>query len=58
MVVGVVTFFGSLIAGYLSDYMIGIFGLFLGLLTIYVISTVGRGMGTVLHVTLKETLKR
>lgn len=34
------------------------FGLVLALQIVYLISTVGRGIGTALHLTLKETLKR
>jgi MFS family permease len=58
LVVGVTTFSGSLISGYLSDYIIGIFGLIAGLQIVYMISTVGRGIGAALYLTLKETLKR
>jgi MFS family permease len=58
LVVGVTTFSGSLIAGYLSDYIIGIVGLIAGLQIVYVISTVGRGIGATLYLTLGETLKR
>jgi MFS family permease len=58
LVVGVTTFFGSLIGGYLSDYTIGAFGLILGLQIVYMISLVGRTIGTVFYLRLKETLKR
>jgi MFS family permease len=58
LIVGVVTFFGSLIGGYLSSYLTGVFGLVLGLQIVYLISTVGRGIGAALHFTLKETLKK
>jgi MFS family permease len=58
LIVGVITFVGSLIGGYLSDFTIGSFGLFTGLLVVYMISTVGRAIGAGLHFTLKETLKK
>ena len=58
LVVGVITFFGSLIGGYLSDYMIGLYGLITGLQIVYIISTVGRGIGAAAYLTLKETLKK
>lgn len=58
LVIGVVTFFGSLIGGYLSDYLVGLFGLAVGLQIVYFVSIVGRGIGAALHMTLKETLKR
>ena len=58
LIVGVITFVGSLIGGYLSDFTIGAFGLFTGLLVVYMISTVGRAIGAGLHFTLKETLKK
>ena len=58
LVVGVITFLGSLIGGYLSDYMIGLYGLITGLQIVYIISTVGRGIGAAAYLTLKETLKK
>jgi MFS family permease len=58
LVIGVTTFFGSLVGGYLSDYLTGAFGLVLALQIVYLISTVGRGIGAALHLTLKETLRR
>jgi MFS family permease len=58
LVVGVITFVGSLIGGYLSNFTIGFFGLFTGLLIVYMISTVGRALGAGLHFTLEETLKK
>jgi MFS family permease len=58
LVVGVITFVGSLIGGYLSDFTIGFFGLFTGLLIVYMISTVGRAIGAGLHFTLEETLEK
>jgi len=58
LVIGVITFFGSLIGGYLSDYMIGLYRLITGLQIVYIISTVGRGIGAAAYLTLKETLKK
>jgi MFS family permease len=58
LVIGVITFLGSLIGGYLSDYMIGLYGLITGLQIVYIISTVGRGIGAAAYLTLKETLKK
>lgn len=58
LIMGIVTFFGSLIGGYLSDYMIGLFGLVTGLQIVYFISTVGRGIGAALYLKLDETLRR
>jgi MFS family permease len=58
LIIGIVTFFGSLIGGYLSDYMIGLFGLFAGLQIVYFISTAGRGLGAALYLRLEETLRR
>lgn len=58
LIIGVTTFFGSLIGGYLSDYVTGFFGLAMGLQIVYVISIVGRGVGAAAHLTLKETLKK
>lgn len=58
LVIGVTTFFGSLVGGYLSDYMISLFGLIVGLQIVYIISTVGRGIGAATYLTLKETLKK
>ncbi len=57
LVMGVASFFGSLVGGYLSDCTIGLFGLIAGLQVVYMISMVGRGLGAALHLTLKETLR-
>ncbi|MEM2147862.1 MAG: MFS transporter [Candidatus Bathyarchaeia archaeon] len=57
MLIGTVTFFGSLIGGYLSDFTVGIFGLVLGLQIVYVISAFGRGIGAATYFRLRETLK-
>lgn len=58
LVIGVTSFFGSLIGGYLSDYTVGVFGLALGLQIVYAVSTAGRAAGAALHLTLKETLRK
>jgi len=58
LMMGLTSFFGSLIGGYLSDYMINLFGLVTGLQIVYLISTVGRGIGAFAHLSLKETLKQ
>lgn len=58
LLIGLVTFVGSLIGGYLSDYMVMLFGLGIGLQIVYSVSTVGRAVGAGLHFTLKETLKK
>jgi MFS family permease len=57
LVIGVTTFFGSLFGGYLSGYMMAAFGLILGLQIVYVISLVGRVIGSALYLTLRETLE-
>jgi hypothetical protein len=38
--------------------MISLFGLIMGLQIVYIISTVGRGIGAATYLTLKETLKK
>jgi MFS family permease len=58
LIIGVATFAGSLIGGYLSDFTIGAYGLVTGLFVVYMISMVGRTIGAGLHFTLKETLQR
>jgi MFS family permease len=58
LILGVITFLGSLIGGYLSDYVIGIYGTLMGLQIVYLISTVGRTIGAASYLTLKETLKK
>jgi MFS family permease len=58
LIIGIVTFFGSLIGGYLSNYLEGLFGLVAALQIVYFISTVGRGIGAALYLKLEETLRR
>lgn len=55
---GVVTFFGSLLAGYLTDYTVSIFGLIVGFQIVYLVSTVGRGITAAMYISLDETLKK
>ncbi|MBS7646353.1 MFS transporter [Candidatus Bathyarchaeota archaeon] len=56
-IIGVVTVFGSLLGGYLSDLTVGLYGLVLGLQIAYLVSAVGRGIGAATFFGLKETLK-
>ena len=58
LIVGGITFVGSLIGGYLSDFTIGMFGLIVGLQIVYLVSILGRTVGAALHTTLAETLKK
>jgi len=58
LIIGSVTFIGSLIGGYLSNYTITLFGLGVGLQIVYTLSAVGRTIGAVFHLRLKETLKK
>jgi MFS family permease len=58
LVLGVSSFFGSLIGGYLSASTIDAFGLIVGLQIVYMISLIGRVVGAILHLRLKETLRK
>ncbi len=58
LLMGITTFFGSLLGGYLTDYTISLFGLAVGLQVVYLLSTVGRGVGAATYLTLKETLSK
>jgi MFS family permease len=58
LIIGVVTFFGSLLGGYLADYLTTIYGMIMAIQIVYLISTTGRIAGAALHMTLKETLRR
>lgn len=59
LMMGVASFFGSLLGGYLSDYMQHLFGsIVIGVQIVYMISTVGRIIGATLHLKLEETLNR
>lgn len=57
-VVGITSFFGSLIGGYLSDHVIGVFGLVLGLQIVYMVSFFGRMLSAIPFLKIRETLKR
>jgi MFS family permease len=57
LLIGAVTFFGSLLGGYLSDFTVGAYGLVLGLQIVYVISAIGRCMGAATYFRLRETLE-
>ncbi|MEM2546170.1 MAG: MFS transporter [Candidatus Bathyarchaeia archaeon] len=57
-IAGTTSFFGSLIGGYLSDYMTYLFGLTRGLQIVYMLSFIGRLISATFYLTLKETLKR
>lgn len=57
LVTGAVYFIGSLIGGYLANYLIGVFGLVLGLQLVYALSAIGRGAGALTFTTLREPLK-
>jgi len=54
LVNGLVFFAGSLVGGYLGNYLIGVFGLVLGLQLVYALSAIGRGAGALTFITLKE----
>jgi len=58
LIIGIVTFTGSLLGGYLSNYTITLFGLGIGLQIVYTLSAIGRTIGATFHLTLKETLKK
>jgi MFS family permease len=58
LLIGVASFFGSLLGGYLADYAVGLLGVVLGLQIVYLISAVGRGVGAATYLTLKETLNK
>jgi DHA1 family multidrug resistance protein-like MFS transporter len=57
LLIGAVTFFGSLLGGYLSDFTVGAYGLVLGLQIVYVISAIGRCIGASTYFRLSETLE-
>lgn len=58
LTIGIVTFFGSLLGGYLSDYTTAVFGIIAGMQVVYMISMIGRVAGAALHLTLKETVQK
>ena len=57
LLIGTVTFFGSLIGGYLSDLTVGMYGLVLGLQIVYIVSAIGRFIGATTYFRLRETIK-
>ncbi|MBS7637165.1 MFS transporter [Candidatus Bathyarchaeota archaeon] len=57
LLIGTVTFFGSLIGGYLSDLTVSVYGLVLGLQIVYTVSAVGRFIGATTYFRLRETLQ-
>lgn len=58
LLIGVSSFLGSLLGGYLSSYTITLFGLVSGLQIVYVLSAVGRFVGATTYLTLRETLDK
>jgi len=58
LIIGVVTFFGSLLGGYLADYLTTMYGMVIAIQIVYLLSTVGRIAGAALHMTVRETLRR
>lgn len=58
LIIGVVTFFGSLLGGYLADYLTTMYSMVMAIQVVYLISTVGRIAGAALHMTVRETLRR
>jgi len=57
LVVGTFYFVGSLAGGYLANYLVGIFGLVLGLQLVYALSAVGRALGALTFISIKEPFK-
>ncbi|MEM0057709.1 MAG: MFS transporter [Candidatus Bathyarchaeia archaeon] len=57
LLIGTVTFFGSLMGGYLSDLTTSVYGLVLGLQIVYMVSAFGRAVGAATFLKLRETLK-
>jgi len=58
LIMGVTSFCGSLLGGYLAQYASSLFGLVAGLQVVYMISMVGRGIGAAAHFKLTETLEK
>jgi len=58
LIVGIITFVGSLVGGYLAAFTTGLFGLIVGLQVVYLISVAGRGIGAALHFRIEETLRK
>lgn len=55
--VGIVTFVGSVSAGFLADHFESIYDLWTGLFIVYMISTVGRLIGSIFFLKLKPSKK-
>ncbi len=53
--VGIVTFVGSVSAGFLADHFTSVYDLWTGLFIVYMVSTVGRLIGSVLFLKLKPS---
>jgi len=52
--IGSVTFVGSLIGGYMANYLMGFWGLWYGLLAVYMVSFAGRLAGAIWTLKVKE----
>jgi len=57
LVGGSALFAGSLLSGYLSDYLATMVGFILSMRIVYVVSAIGRGFGTLAFTTLREPYK-
>jgi len=57
LITGMVFFVGSLVGGYIANYLVGVFGLIVGLQIVYTLSAIGRGVGALTFTTLKEPYK-
>jgi MFS family permease len=57
LVLGMLYFLGSLFGGYLTNYLVGIVGLTLGLQLVYALSATGRTIGALTFMALKEPFK-
>lgn len=57
LILGTVYFIGSLLGGYLANYLVGVYGLVFGLQIVYALSAVGRGAGALTFTTIKEPFK-
>lgn len=55
--VGIVTFVGSVSAGFMADFFTGMYDLWTGLMIVYMISTVGRLIGSFFFLKLKPSDK-
>jgi MFS family permease len=58
LLIGVTSFIGSLVGGYLTDFTISLLGLVLGLQIVYLVSAFGRGAGATMYLSLRETLEK